>query len=472
MRLLLFLAAFGIVATTTGAAWAPQTAPTPSATSAVPSAAGFTAVTDEGWSKPTFPVNCTYYSPRASCSAEDPTENTTEQCFTGVEYKGEVTTVCTTYEANVGAIKSASGKELKLDYKCQLADALCVAMEGQARGTASLITGAVSWAFSNTSFNTDSYLWDSAIGEWAWWQGAVLLVILIAGIWGITEGVIHQDRGETLSAFVRLCLAFPASIGSVWLIGNLLNVVDGLVIPLLERGGGGEGLYLTLQNMIYGGGGGNIFLAQLVLVCLTIGVMVLVLVFSFRNFSLAALIAIGPVAYMLFPTRICRQWITNYWAAVIALLLTTPLTVGLLMLIVSGLGKVDSMWSVQAFPLGIGIIMVAIAPMAAFSLFSFVGQAAGDAIGSRMGGSVSRGASMGAGKVGSIAQRSTAVRSRAKSISSGSSPTAPPTPRGSGVSGPAAPSGRRPSAPAPAARPQTTPTPARTSGPTNRGARQ
>lgn len=479
VRLLLFLAAFGIIATTTGAARAPESVPSAHASTAA-AAAGSTTVTGEGWSKPAFPVTCVYYNPRASCGAEDPEKNTAEQCFTGVKYKSETITVCTTYAANVKEIKRANGTELKLDYQCQFGDALCIALESAARGQASMITGGISWAFGNTSFNTDSYLWDTAMGEWAWWQGAVLLIILIAGIWGITEGLIHQDRAEALGAFVRLCLAFPVSVGSVWLIGNLLNVVDGFVLPLLERGGGGEGLYLTLQNMLYGGGGGNMFLASLVLLFLVAGVMVLVLVFSFRNFSLAALIAIGPIAYMLFPMRIGRQWITNYWAAVLALLLTTPLTIGLLMLILNGVGKVDSMWSIQAFPLGIGMIMIAVAPMAAFSLFSFAGQAAGDAIGSRMGSSTTRGASMGAGKVGSLAQRSTAVRSRAKSISSGSSsasssassaPAQSATSRATGSTGPSASSGRRPSTPPPAMRPKNSPPQSNPSGPTNRGAR-
>ncbi|WP_134475568.1 PT domain-containing protein [Cryobacterium sp. Sr8] len=301
-----------------------------------------------------------------------------------------------------------------------------------ARGIASVITGGIAWVIENTSFNTDSYLWTAAVSEWAWWSWVVLIVILIAGIVAIMTALWSRDSGELTAAIIRFFLAVPLSAASLWLVGSIVNVVDQLVDPLLTRGGNGEGLYRTVENIIYGGGLGNIWLAQLVLTLLVVGVVVLVFVFSFRNLALAALVALGPVAFMLFPMKIGVHWVIRWFSAVIALILTTPLTLGFLMLVLKGFAEVDSMWSIQALPLGLGMIMIAFAPVAVFGLFSFVGQGATSAIdniASRGGSTAKQGGSRAARSLSSaVASRTAAVRRRTPASSGGPGPRAPSGP--------------------------------------------
>jgi hypothetical protein len=415
MRWLLGVAAALVLTGTLSATGAtPAHAATPDPTTASSAAA----IEGEPWSGPAFPINCTGSTARISCSPENAADSKPERCFKEVPYGGASVTVCTTSEDNVAALKGAGGQELKLEYGCGPVDAVCTATESMARGVASVITGGIAWVIENTSFNTDSYLWTAAVSEWAWWSWVVLIVILIAGIVAIMTALWSRDSGELTAATIRFFLAVPLSAASLWLVGSIVNVVDQLVEPLLTRGGNGEGLYRTVENIIYGGGLGNIWLAQLVLTLLVIGVVVLVFVFSFRNLALAALVALGPVAFMLFPMKIGVQWVIRWFSAVIALILTTPLTLGFLMLVLKGFAEVDSMWSIQALPLGLGMIMIAFAPVAVFGLFSFVGQGATSAIdniASRGGSTAKQSGGRAARSLSSaVASRTAAVRRRAQ----------------------------------------------------------
>ena len=420
MRWLLSVIAALVLTGTLGLTGAtPAHAATPQPTAASASAASAAAVIEgEPWSGPAFPLTCTGSSARISCSPDNPADGKPERCFKGLKYAGSSVTVCTRSEDNVAALKGAGGQELKLEYGCSAVDAVCTATESMARGIASVITGGIAWVIENTSFNTNSYLWSAAVDEWAWWSWVVLLVILIAGIVAITTALWSRDGGELTAAVIRFFLAVPLSAASLWLVGTIVNVVDQLVDPLLSRGGNGEGLYRTVENIIFGGGLGNIWLAQLVLTLLVIGVVVLVFVFSFRNLALAALVALGPVAFMLFPMKIGVQWVVRWFSAVIALILTTPLTLGFLMLVLKGFAEVDSMWSIQALPLGLGMIMIAFAPVAVFGLFSFVGAGATSAIdniASRGGATAKQSGSRAARSLSSaVATRTAATRRRAQ----------------------------------------------------------
>ncbi|TFD50734.1 hypothetical protein E3T43_18040 [Cryobacterium sp. Hh7] len=444
--LLVLTAALGGV----GATAAQAATPLPAA------AASAGAIEGEPWSGPAFPLDCTGSAARISCTPEDVYDGTPERCFKGVKYSGATVTVCTRSQDNVGALTDTGGKELKLEYGCGAVDAMCTVAESMARGIASVITGGIAWVIENTSFNTNSYLWTAAVSEWAWWSWVVLIVILIAGVVAITTALWSRDSGELTAAIIRFFLAVPLSAGSLWLVGNIVDVVDQLVDPLLTRGGQGEGLYRTVENIIFGGGLGNIWLAQAVLTLLVIGVVVLVFVFSFRNLALAALVALGPVAFMLFPMKIGVQWVIRWFSAVIALILTTPLTLGFLMLVLKGFAEVDSMWSIQALPLGLGMIMIAFAPVAVFSLFSFIGAGATSAIdniASRGGATAKQSGGRAARSLSSaVASRTAAVRRRAPSAPSSGGPT----PRTSPGRNPSA-TKPTPSASKPAGQPATAP---------------
>lgn len=383
--------------------------------------AGQGEITGQSWSAPAEPVTCALTGIRVTCAPTNRAQSKAERCFRDVTLPSVPTAiVCTTAESNVDEIVRAGGREEVLSYGCSPLDAPCSIAETSGRAMATLIGGGISWAIGQASFNSQSRLWSAAIGEWAWWQGAIILVILGAGIWAIVSSLIGGDRSDLVSALVRFALAFPLSAASVWLIGTLLNVVDGTVQPIIDHTGNGLGLELFMENVIFGGGGGNFFIATIVLGVLVIATIVLVVVFSFRNFALAALIAVGPVAWMLFPTSIGRQWAIRYWSAVLALLLTTPLTLGLLSLVVSGVGNVDTLWSIQAIPFGIGLSMIAFAPFAAFNLFSFATTAASDAVGARLGVGATRHAGRAVTTAASATQsavgRSAAIRRQASRL--------------------------------------------------------
>lgn len=334
-----------------------------------------------------------------------------------------------------------------MSYGCSVGDLVCTTFENAGRGMALSATGAAFVMASNVSFDTQSVLWAAAVGEWSFWQWAVLAVLFGAMVWSICAAIVARDHEQLVAAVIRSFLAVPAVPLTLWLTGHLVNSLDGMTWYLLNRDGPGS-LFVTLQDVMWAGGQANYFFAFLVHGVLLIAMLLLVFVFVFRNLALAVLIAVGPVAWMLFPLRtVGPQWVIRYVSAVCALLLTGPLTIGFLALIVNGLAGVQTIWDPRSWPLLLGLLLVAFAPFAVFGLFSFVGGAAVDSLGSRIGGGAARSAR-------TAARGLTRIPSRLGAVPAGlSGSTAGHGRSGSGGGGPsarsrvvAAPAGRSASA--------------------------
>ncbi|MBN8424395.1 hypothetical protein JF531_07655 [Microbacterium esteraromaticum] len=369
-------------------------------------------VSGESWSAPNYPVICNQTSGQVSCTPTTTSDVKPQACFREVLMNGANTTVCTTYEGHHSAIESAGGKQLLVDYGCSIGDVVCITFENAGRGMAITATAAMLLVASSMRFDTSTVLWTAAIGEWSFWQWAVLAVLFSAMVWSIAAAIVSGDREELVGAIIRSFLAVPAVPLTLWMLGHLLNAVDDLTWYILNRDGPIT-LFATLQKVMWAGGQANYFFAFLIHGLLLLSMLLLVLVFTFRNIALAALITVGPVAWMLFPVKsVGPQWVIRYVSATVALLLAGPLTIGFVTLIINGLAEVDTIWDPQSWPLMIGLALAAFAPFAVFGLFNFVGASASDAIGSRLG--------SGAGRTASSAARSaTRLPSRLGSLPSG-----------------------------------------------------
>ncbi|MGX5769775.1 hypothetical protein ACWKWN_03375 [Microbacterium trichothecenolyticum] len=400
---------------------------------AAPVSAG--AVIGEPWSAPTFPVECQSASGQVSCTPTDPNKVTAQQCFMGVSLGGTSATVCTTYEGHTQAIQADGGRALTVKYGCSLGDAVCLTFENAGRGMALTATGVMFLVADNMRFDTSTLLWAAAVDQWSFWQWAVLIIMFGAMVWAIAAAVVSGDRDELVGALVRSFIAILAVPLTLWLTGHLLNAVDDMTWYILN-GDSPASLYSTLQSVMWAGGQANYFFAFLIHGLLMLGMFLLMLVFAFRNIALAALIMIGPVAWMLFPVkRIGPQWVVGYVSAVMVLLLTAPLTIGFVTLIVHGLASVKTIWNPQSWPLLIGLVLVAFAPFAIFGLFSFTGAVAADAIGSRLGSHGGRMAANGARGVAGIPTRLGGLPSGIRPSGSGPASTGPSSTSATGRSG-------------------------------------
>ncbi|MCR2765001.1 hypothetical protein NQ152_15960 [Microbacterium sp. zg.B48] len=409
------------------------------------------------WSAPAYPVRCQGSGGQVSCTPDDPTKVAAQQCFSGVIVDGGSSTVCTTYEGHVEAIQAAGGRALLVKYGCSLGDVVCLSFENAGRGMALSATGMMSVVAGNMRFDTSTLLWSAAVGEWSFWQWAVLVITFAAMVWAIAAAVVTGDREELVGALVRSFIAIPAVPLSLWLTGHLLNAIDEMTWYITNRDGP-LGLFSTLQSVMWAGGQANYFFAFLIHGLLMIGMLLLMLVFAFRNIVLAALIAVGPVAWMLFPVRgVGPQWVVRYVSAVVVLLLTGPLTIGFVMLIINGLANVKTIWDPQSWPLLVGLALVAFAPFAIFGLFSFVGAVAADGIGSRLG---AHGGRMATGAARTAVRIPTRLGGMPAGIRpGGSNPTtdggssgAAPTRSAAAPGGAAGPAGARPAAAASSSR--------------------
>lgn len=415
------------------ASFAPASAATASVETA-PTAADATPVTGEPWSSPAFPVDCYRVDAQISCTPQSTADIKPQQCFINVFVDGAKATVCTTDEGHVSAIKTSGGKPLLVEYGCSVGDVVCVTFENAGRGMALSATAMMFTVAQNMRFDTSSLLWTASTGEWSFWQWAVLAVLFGAMVWAIAAAVISGDRAELVGAVVRSFIAVPATAVTLWATGHLLNAIDDLTWYVMNRDGP-YALFATLQSVMWAGGQANYFFAFVIHGLLMIGTLLLMLVFAFRNIVLAALIAVGPIAWMLYPARtIGPQWVVRYVSAVVVLLLTGPLTIGFVTLIINGLANVRTIWDPQSWPLLIGLVLVAFAPFAVFGLFSFIGAVAADSVGSRIG--------SGAGRAASNAARSVArVPSRIAAMPAGAGASAGPR----GASRGAQPTGGSPS---------------------------
>jgi hypothetical protein len=343
------------------------------------------AVSGEPWSAPAYPVDCQSASGQVTCTPTDPGKVTAQQCFMAVSMAGQSATVCTTYEGHVPAIQADGGRPLLVKYGCSLGDVVCATFENAGRGMALSATGMMFLVADNMRFDTSTLLWSAAVEQWSFWQWAILIITFGAMVWAIAAAVVSGDRAELVGALVRSFIAVPAVAITLWLTGHVLNAVDEMTWYILN-GEGASSIYSTLQSVMWAGGQANYFFAFLIHGLLMLGMLLLMLVFAFRNVVLAALIMVGPVAWMLFPVRsIGPQWVVRYVSAVIVLLLTGPLTIGFVTLIVNGLASVRTIWNPQSWPLLVGLVLVAFAPFAIFGLFSFAGAVAADGVGSRLG---------------------------------------------------------------------------------------
>lgn len=272
-------------------------------------------------------------------------------------------------------------KPYGIDFDCGFGDVVCALQEDYAVGMLSWGMGAITWAMNATAFTTDGALWVGAASEFSWWRWAVVLVTIVAMAWGITVGLLKQDGAMIRTAVIGGILAWPAAELAVWTLGHLLNVSELLTDSVMNSRGGGT-FAEQLAALANGGSAEDRMAVMLTATLLALGSVVLVFVFAFRNLALMVLVAFAPLAFMLAPVRPGARVIATWAAAVLALLVTKPLTIGLLSLILQTGQGLESLWVPEALPLLIGIILSVFMPFVAFTLFDFVGtQAVGSAEG-------------------------------------------------------------------------------------------
>src|SRR5690606_20556316 len=107
-----------------------------------------------------------------------------------------------------------------------LGDVVCLTFENAGRGMALAATGAMFLVADNMRFDTSTLPWTAAVGEWSFWQWAILMVLFGAMVWAVVAAVVSGDRSELVGALVRSFIAIPAVPISLWLTGHVLNAVD------------------------------------------------------------------------------------------------------------------------------------------------------------------------------------------------------------------------------------------------------
>lgn len=425
-----------------------------------------------------FPVSCDTVNvanddgsitSTVACTADDATQRVEQVCVSSEDVQMGTTitrTVCSDYQPMIDAlaVKDDPNTDVnQLSFGCGLTDFVCLAQETTSRNVAQWVLDSIEWVFDSSSFNTSSSLWTVATNEAGFWWSIVTFVIVGAIAVGIAAGAVLGNRKIIGRAIFGLLLTFATTWTAINSLGYVLDAVDGLTEPILAHGLTNGTMAATIQALTFPSTMSAIIqtlspLAGLVpLLLLAGGLAVAAFVNSLRDFGLMALISFAPLAFSLMPVKLGGAWVRNWCSAIVALLLTKPLVLGLLVMVMSGIGQVESIYSIQAFPLFIGLFMTLFMPFAAFALFSFVGAQAAqsvDGAGARFAG------------VARTAARS--VRTRAGSIGRGT-PSAGGRPGTTGPQGGGSPGQRGPNGAGSRTPQQSPPTP---NGRTPRGAPQ
>lgn len=376
MRWLLRLVALVV---TTGALLAGGSSAAFAAEPTVSSRAAATAsgeeVTGQPWSAPAQPVACTLVASTVSCVPVDNADTVPSGCFKRVQLGAGEVTVCSTAKSNQEALKKA-GAELKYEWGCQATWDVCATMEGLSESMATTVVVTAAKVWDAFRFNTSSLLWTAAVDQWSFWVWAVWIVIVAAGIIAITQAAFSGSPADVIAAVVRMGVAFPLTQASLWLMGQVLNAVDQLTIWLVN-----DAPLDKMSDLLFASGIVNPLGGVAVMAMVMVAVILMLFTLMFRNIALAALIMVGPLAWMLFPMRsIGKEWLVRYFSAFAALLLAGPLMMSLLGMITTGLDAVNSLWDPSIWPFLLALVLLCFAPLAVFTLFSFVGGTAVDQV--------------------------------------------------------------------------------------------
>ena len=325
-----------------------------------------------------------------NCAGSTAATSGTTECWINVPtttngVQATSTTVCTssTDQTHRDTIKASASRDPNtVQGHCSFGDGACMMFEGWSRALLSDAVGSMVGIVGTGQFTTDGALWDAASGEWSYWVWAVLGVMLCAMIWSIVQAMYSRDRADMVTALVRSFLGWPMILLTYWFGSYVIRVFDDWTLYTLTRGDSLAGVFRRFSQIIYAGGEGHYFMTFLVALAIWVGTKLLIVVFALRTLGLAVLMMAGPVAWMLFPVKgIGPQWVVGYFSAGFTLLLAGPLTMGFVTLILRGLGNLKVLWSPEAWPLLLGLILVVFAPFAVMSLFSFAGAAAADRLG-------------------------------------------------------------------------------------------
>lgn len=355
-----------------GAATAADVPTTTSAAQVVRAAASDDGpVEGQTWSSPAVPASCSRSGITVTCTPESSSSSVAMSCYLDVALDDTSVTVCASSKDSQTALETAGAKKLDYQWGCAQTWDWCGFMENAAEAISVQAIDAAGHTVSAISFTTKSALWSAAMGQWSFWVWAVWIVILAAGIIGITQAAFTGSFGDVLGAIGRLAVTVPLTQAQLWLMGAICDAVNELTLTLFAS----SDPFGTIVSLLFSGGQVNPISGAGAALLVLVAVGLLLLVFIVRNVALAALVMVGPIAWMLFPMReIGKQWVNVYLSAFAATLLTGPIMMSLLAFTTSGLKSVSSLWDPAILPFMIGIIIICFAPFAVFGLFSFVGN--------------------------------------------------------------------------------------------------
>ena len=377
--------ALAVVLSFTGAGAATAaTSPAPAHVSSAAAAAAAEDGTVEGetWSSPAVPVKCTRSGGTVTCTPESSSSSVAMTCYLGVPLGGETVTVCSSSKESQSQLNAASQTKLDYQWGCAQTWDACGLMESAAEAMAVQAIDAGGRAAAAISFTTKSALWTAAMGQWSFWVWAVWVVLLGAGVIGIGQAMFSGSPADVLAAVVRLGVTVPLVQASLWIMGVLSDAINELTLSLFAS----SDPFGTIMGLLFSGGQVNPITGVAAAGIVEIALMLTLLVFTARNVALAALVMVGPVAWMLFPMQaVGKQWVVRYVSAFAATLLTGPLMMSLLSFVTSGLRSATSLWDPAIWPFMLAIIMMCFAPLAVFALFSFAGASVVDGAASAAG---------------------------------------------------------------------------------------
>ncbi|GAA2238738.1 hypothetical protein GCM10010401_08770 [Rarobacter faecitabidus] len=203
------------------------------------------------------------------------------------------------------------------------------------------------------------------------WIPVMAIATVLVAVLQIIRGTVSMNRASIAKAVLNAALAVPVTFVAIWFAVTATVGFDQLTSAIL--GSSPTKLAWLFEPSANSFGIGGLLIMGLV----WLASMFLSSVMLARTLFVIALIAFAPVATMVIPWDVTRQWTVKWMQTLFAFLIAKPLAAGILMLGVAiGDNLVQGFSTDAAAAATMAVVlmgMACFAPMAALKLVSFTG---------------------------------------------------------------------------------------------------
>ena len=240
----------------------------------------------------------------------------------------------------------------------------------------------IEWTLDWGNIGRGTAGWAAAIDLAGFWIGLTAFFVTVSvGAVGIGRGMVTNRREDAWRAALGVAFAVPSTIATIWLIGELLKLLEFIPGMLIDLNDGVSAVEQLNQfygldeetSLLLDSVAGNIFAASLNGTLAFFGFFTLGAVRLVRALGIMAMVAFAPFVFTMMPVREGTDVQRNYTILLTGLLLTDPILLGMMHMLTRMAAIIEDPWSTDGLTLSLGLALLGLAPMVVLGMFSWAG---------------------------------------------------------------------------------------------------